>query len=582
MPTIPSIRTSIENQSLLIKDSHAKDGQFIRDTKGRLCSYSGGFTVVYPYILNGKKWAFRCWHSNLGNVRERFNIISQTIQDANLQFLCDFIYVDEGVVVDGIVYPTTRMSWVDGINIKDYICEHRFSKSKLLQLSQKFLTLVKDMHKRNFAHGDLQHGNIIVSDNEEIFLVDYDSFYCPELKGERDIITGLTSYQHPARKQNKFTSEKIDYFSEIIIYLSIRAIAENPSLVDKYQVKDSEQMLFSSKDFIDLRKSLIYKDISLLGEEFITYLDILELYLSKKSIDELEPFDVLLKDINRLIDYRCSIKNFSVKKQTDDRFLVLWDTLNANKVTLNDKDVTGQKKSILTINGSLNVVLRAENTTSSDTKECFIVNELQTIVTEKIIEKEVCKSHYKIPFYLLLIVVLILLILFLFFCKGGESQGNNGNITTEIVEGGNISGHVYNQEEGTKVDDRPKNPVVKGQKKEEPMPTISQPTRNEKPKKGQGTKNINKNKIKKELNNVFADRDEKINITEIVLNKKKNLVNFKIKCDAISSFGVNPDDLENLKDFFRTKDFEFKKTLPQDVKYEINVSDMDGEELFKL
>ena len=215
---------------------------------------------------------------------------------------------------------------------------------------------------------------------------------------------------------------------------------------------------------------MIYKDISLLGEEFITYLDILELYLSKKSIDELEPFDVLLKDINRLIDYRCSIKNFSVKKQTDDRFLVLWDTLNANKVTLNDKDVTGQKKSILTINGSLNVVLRAENTTSYDTKECFIVNELQTIVTEKIIEKEVCKSHYKIPFYLLLIVVLILLILFLFFCKSGESQGNNGNITAEIVEGGNFPGPVYNQEEGTKVDDRPKNPGEKGQKKEEPKP----------------------------------------------------------------------------------------------------------------
>ena len=181
------------------------------------------------------------------------------------------------------------------------------------------------------------------------------------------------------------------------------------------------------KKLVILLSLIILVVLSYLIYESFSYTNILVRF------DELEPFDVLLKDINRLVDYRCSIKNFSVKKQTDDRFLVLWDTLNANKVTLNDKDVTGQKKSILTINGSLNVVLRAENTTSSDTKECFIVNELQTIVTEKIIEKEVCKSHYKIPFYLLLIVVLILLILFLFFCKSGESQGNNGNITAEIV-----------------------------------------------------------------------------------------------------------------------------------------------------
>ena len=70
MPTIPSIRTSIENQSVLIRDPHAKNGQFLRDARGRLRSYSGGFTVVYPYTSNGEKWAFRCWHAELGNVRK--------------------------------------------------------------------------------------------------------------------------------------------------------------------------------------------------------------------------------------------------------------------------------------------------------------------------------------------------------------------------------------------------------------------------------------------------------------------------------------------------------------------------------
>ena len=94
MPTIPNIRTSIENQSVLIRDPHAKNGQFLRDTRGRLVSYSGGFTVVYPYTLKGEKWAFRCWHTNLRNVRKRFEIISNVIQQSKLSYLLDFIYVD--------------------------------------------------------------------------------------------------------------------------------------------------------------------------------------------------------------------------------------------------------------------------------------------------------------------------------------------------------------------------------------------------------------------------------------------------------------------------------------------------------
>lgn len=290
MPTIPNIRTSIENQFILIRDSHAKNGQFLRDTRGRLVSYSGGFTVVYPYTLKGEKWAFRCWHANLGNVRKRFETISNVIQQSKLSYLLDFIYVDEGVVVDGIIYPTTRMRWVEGLNIKDYICKHKNSKSRLLTLADKFLTLTNDMHRHKFAHGDLQHGNIIVNDKGELFLVDYDSFYCPTLKGEPDIITGLKDYQHPSRKNNKMASEKLDYFSELVIYLSIIAIAEEPSLVDKYRVTDSEHMLFTSEDFEHLKSSLIYKDLRNLSNKTNELLIILDNYLSEASMDKLKPF----------------------------------------------------------------------------------------------------------------------------------------------------------------------------------------------------------------------------------------------------------------------------------------------------
>ena len=361
MPTIPSIRTSIENQSVLIRDPHAKNGQFLRDAKGRLRSYSGGFTVVYPYTSNGEKWAFRCWHAELGNVRKRFDVISKAIQRAKLPYLCDFVYTDEGIVVDGKIYPTTRMRWVEGVTIKDYICKHKNSKSKLLTLADNFLALTTDMHRNKFAHGDLQHGNIIVNDNGELFLVDYDSFYCPSLKGEPEIITGLKDYQHPARRNNLIVSEKLDYFSELIIYLSILAIAHNPALVDKYQVKDSERMLFSADDFSNIKYSDIYKDILALGQEFVVYLQILEIYLSQTSISNLEPFDILLERLTK----DPVIKKFSAscgKKTLNGKSIVLsWDVENYTQILLDGKDVTTQISNTLTINSSTTYTLTVIN-----------------------------------------------------------------------------------------------------------------------------------------------------------------------------------------------------------------------------
>ena len=237
MPAIPDITTSVNNQKHLVLDSHVKTGVFRRDTKGRLVRYAGGFTVVYPYnTSNGEKWAFRCWHSELGNVRTRFETISKAIQSSKLPYLCDFVYVDKGISVDGKIYPTTRMRWVEGQTLKTYICKNSHSQKTLLDLANKFLLLAKDMHNHSLAHGDLQHGNIIVGNDGKLYLVDYDSFYCPQLKGEKDIITGLKDYQHPYRKNNSYISEKIDYFSELIIYTSILGIAYKSNLAEKYNV----------------------------------------------------------------------------------------------------------------------------------------------------------------------------------------------------------------------------------------------------------------------------------------------------------------------------------------------------------
>jgi serine/threonine protein kinase len=295
MPTIPSIRTSVENKEVLVLDGHAKKGTFRRDARGRLLAYAGGFSVVFPYELpDGTKWAFRCWHSDISNTQKRYEIISDAIKRAKLDFLCEFNYIEKGINVEGNIYPTTRMRWVEGITIKDYICKNRQSKDKLKVLAENFLVMTHALHEKSLAHGDLQHGNILIDKNNQLYLVDYDSFYCPKLRGEADTVTGLPDYQHPARIRNKFVSEKLDYFSELVIYLSILAIAENPALIDKYKVVDADRLLFAKEDFTDLQRSEIYKDLQSLGKGIKDLSEVLVAYLKCTSIDELLPFDIFL------------------------------------------------------------------------------------------------------------------------------------------------------------------------------------------------------------------------------------------------------------------------------------------------
>lgn len=350
MPTIPSIRTSVENKEVLVLDEHAKNGVFKRDARGRLIAYAGGFSVVFPYEdTQGGKWAFRCWHSDVNNSQKRYELIAEAIQNAHLDFLCGFEYVEKGINVEGSIYPTTRMRWIDGVTIKDYICQNKNSKDLLISLADNFLKMTSELHKLSLAHGDLQHGNILVDKNHHLFLVDYDSFYCPQLKGEEDTVTGLPDYQHPARMKNKVVSEKLDYFSELVIYLSILAIAEDPSLIEKYRVEDADRLLFVKEDYEDIKNSKIYQDIKSLGGSYRDLLDVLEYYLKQKDIDALRPFSEYI--LEKKITFKSSATKAIRGKQT---IRILWQVPFEADVTLKRKGSSQIEKGF---QGSINVVL---------------------------------------------------------------------------------------------------------------------------------------------------------------------------------------------------------------------------------
>ena len=348
MPNVVDIIQSIQVPQL-IKDSFISRGKPVLDSRGRPIHYTGGFAVVFPFMVDGEKWALRCWSADIGNVETRLKTLSKELSSQDISYFCDFTYELEGITINGEIYPTTRMRWVDGQTIKDYICTNKDDSQKIKQLADNFVTMCNELHKKQIAHGDLQHGNILVDNSGNFFLIDYDSVYLPALKGADDIISGLADYQHPKRKDNKKASEKLDYFSELIIYLSILAIAENPTLVEKYQIEDADRLLFAKEDYEDIKNSKIYNDLKSLGGSFIDLLDVLEDYLRQESIDALRPFNEHV--LEKKIIFKSSATKAIRGKQS---VRIMWQVPFDADVTLQQKDSTTIGKGF---QGSINVVL---------------------------------------------------------------------------------------------------------------------------------------------------------------------------------------------------------------------------------
>lgn len=314
----------------LIKDEVIRRGNFNMLPLGGVEMYTGGFSVAFPVDVNGEKWAFRCWHTPVGDVRDRLMKLSGELKKVPLPYFCDFEYVDEGIVVDGVSRPTTRMKWIDGENLVGYICKNR-NKDALRKLAENFKAMCIDLHNNHIAHGDLQHGNILVDNAGRLFLIDYDSVYMPKMGEQADIIAGKQEYQHPNRKENKMASEKLDYFSELIIYVSILAVSEDLSLIDKYKMSaDEDCMLFRKEDFADLCHSQIYKDITALGGEFVKLLDVLKGYLQCNDINSLRPFmNIRLEEE---IMFTCSASKLARGKQKE--VLLKWSAPKGANVSL--------------------------------------------------------------------------------------------------------------------------------------------------------------------------------------------------------------------------------------------------------
>ena len=288
-PMPDEIINSVNTPGLILVPE-VRRGNFSRNKHGRLLTYSGGFGIIFQFSTGGKTYAFRCWHKDPGDSvnAQKYQVMSNYLSAHSCVYFLPFTYQTEGIVVDGAKYPTLTMEWGHGPLLKEFLEGHLQQRSKLMSLADELEEMFVCLHRLKIAHGDLQHGNILVSSTGKPLLLDYDSVFVPALRGEKATIVGYENYQHPGRKRQQTLNEKMDYFSEVIILLSVLGIALNPDLWTRYKVAETEGLLFGKPDFADLIHSSIYADLRALRNRKVDFLlDVLGTYLKMNDISKL-------------------------------------------------------------------------------------------------------------------------------------------------------------------------------------------------------------------------------------------------------------------------------------------------------
>lgn len=233
---------------------------------------SGQFAYVYKLnsMNGGGDFAVRCFRGYLGDRDQRYRAIQAHLGSAPVSYLSDFTYAPEGILVGGIRFPILFMKWIEGPTLDLYISEMLNRSEVLLHLSEEWLRLLSALQAAGIAHGDLQHGNIIV-EHGQLRLVDHDGIFVPAMAGWTASEVGHQHYQHPRRTAAHFDSN-LDNFSSLVIYLSLLSVAERPAL---WQEHHDENLLFTKTDFADPASSELFTKIRELGPEHARLADVL-------------------------------------------------------------------------------------------------------------------------------------------------------------------------------------------------------------------------------------------------------------------------------------------------------------------
>jgi hypothetical protein len=313
-PLASHFSTILQNPRIAFRSVDLKQVAIEKDDLSQPRAWSGAFATVYKGTFpNGRgSFAVRVFTSASAERRERYHAIASYLQNRRIASLVGFTYADDGIrsAGDGKWYPLVTMEWVAGETLFKWArrqCQNK-NRAALAKVGDLWIELIKELSAAKIAHGDLQHANVMVTDQGRLKLVDYDCMCVPALVGRKNLEIGVDPYQHPQRDQETLLSPRLDNFSALFILLALRALAAAPELWSTYiEAPQYDKLLFRREDLDLPKQSPLIKTLSRSPDSEVQRLCQRLLELVSVPIDQVPGLDDVMfsfAQVKRLLDAR--------------------------------------------------------------------------------------------------------------------------------------------------------------------------------------------------------------------------------------------------------------------------------------
>lgn len=263
-PTIEQYQEALQHPATAFVDPLLAKGKIRSSGLGTPLVASGGFALTYGVECGTKKYAVRCFHREAKGLERRYAAISNKLKSLSSDYFVEFEYQAKGVKIGSQTWPIVKMAWATGETLGEFVESNFTNKVKITNLIQALNDLAKFLEGKGIAHGDIQDGNLMVSDNgRKLQLIDYDGMFVPELAPLGSAELGHRDYQHPKR-DNTVYDDKLDRFSFISLNLALRSLIEKQDLWRASQ-SGAGVIVFKANDYAAPVSSNILKAIASIG-----------------------------------------------------------------------------------------------------------------------------------------------------------------------------------------------------------------------------------------------------------------------------------------------------------------------------
>ncbi|MFE2452663.1 protein kinase family protein [[Kitasatospora] papulosa] len=216
---------------------------------------SGAFASVFSLTsaTSGHRYAVKCFTRYVPDQERRYQAISARLARLDQAELSQpwnlgFDYLPDAITVGQERYPVLKMEWIEAVTLSSWLDDNHGDRFAVDRLADRFAALTEDLSRHEIAHGDLQHGNLLVANDDTLRLVDYDGMYVPALSGLGGTERGHRNYQSPLRGNDDF-GVTLDRFSAWVIFMSLKSIATDPALWNRLHEPSGEFLLLTEEDF---------------------------------------------------------------------------------------------------------------------------------------------------------------------------------------------------------------------------------------------------------------------------------------------------------------------------------------------